>query len=96
MSAARLMTPRPVLALLALVLLAMALPACESARRSLGLDKNPPDEFKIVSRAPLTVPDQFTLPEPQPGKTRPQELQPQQDAEVAFSLSPSPTVTASR
>jgi len=88
MSAARPMTPKPVLALLTLVLLAVALPACESARRSLGLDKNPPDEFKIVSRAPLTVPDQFALPEPQPGKPRPQELQPQQDAQVALFGAP--------
>ena len=84
MSAPRLMMPKPILALLTLVLLAVTLPACERARQSLGLGKNPPDEFKIVARAPLAVPAEFTLPEPVPGKTRPQELQPEQDAQAAL------------
>jgi hypothetical protein len=84
MSAVLPMSPKPLLSLLAVVALAVTLPACERARQSLGLGKNPPDEFKIVSRAPLTVPNEFTLPEPKPGQPRPQELQPQEDAEVAL------------
>jgi Protein of unknown function (DUF3035) len=88
MSVARPMTPRSILALLTLALLAFTLPACERARQSLGLGKSPPDEFKIVSRAPLTVPDEFTLPAPVPGKSRPQELQPEQDAQAALFGAP--------
>lgn len=78
------MTLRRSLTLVSIVLVAAAVTACEQARQSLGLGKNPPDEFKIVSRAPLVVPDSFALPSPSPGQTRPQELQPQEDAQAAL------------
>lgn len=84
MSVLRFLTPKPTLVILSLVCLAVALPACERARQSLGLGKNPPDEFKIVARAPLAVPTEFTLPPPSPGMNRPQELQPEEDAQVAL------------
>ncbi|MEM7121374.1 MAG: DUF3035 domain-containing protein [Pseudomonadota bacterium] len=78
------MTLRRSFTLVSIVLLTGAVTACEQARQSLGLGKNPPDEFKIVSRAPLVVPETFALPSPSPGKTRPQELQPQEDAQAAL------------
>ncbi len=84
MSVPRLMTPKPILVFLTLAALAVTLPACERARQSLGLGKNPPDEFRIVARAPLAVPGEFTLPPPSPGTDRPQELQPEQDAQAAL------------
>lgn len=64
---------RPV-ALLALV--ACGLAACDSGslRRSLGLDSRGPDEFRVVSRAPLDVPPDYGLRPPQPGADRPNEL----------------------
>ncbi|AMW34698.1 DUF3035 domain-containing protein [Haematospirillum jordaniae] len=43
-------------------------------RRALGLDKRSPDEFAVVSRAPLTVPPDFRLRPPEQGAPRPQEL----------------------
>jgi Protein of unknown function (DUF3035) len=92
MSAPRLTAVRPILALVSLTIMAAALPACSQVQQSLGLGKNPPDEFKIVSRAPLTIPPEFDLPPPQPGKPRPQELQPQQDAEAAMFGAPLATV----
>jgi hypothetical protein len=39
----------------------------------LGFDKTSPDEFKIVSRAPLSLPPDYGLRPPQPGAVRPQE-----------------------
>ncbi|MBY0432398.1 MAG: DUF3035 domain-containing protein, partial [Rhodospirillales bacterium] len=36
-------------------------------------DKMPPDEFSVVSRAPLSLPPSYTLRPPQPGAARPQE-----------------------
>lgn len=50
-----------------------ALSGCDSLRSGLGLDRNPPDEFRVVSRAPLEVPGSFSLPPPSPGAPRPQE-----------------------
>lgn len=41
----------------------------------LGLDRASPDEFRVVSRAPLEVPPDYNLRPPQPGSPRPQELE---------------------
>lgn len=38
-------------------------------------DRGAPDEFQVVSRAPLEVPPDFNLRPPQPGSPRPQELE---------------------
>ena len=54
--------------------LAVSLTACSGVRETIGLNRTPPDEFKVVKRAPLEVPDQLTLPPPRPGAPRPQEL----------------------
>jgi hypothetical protein len=39
----------------------------------LGLTKRSPDEFQVVSRAPLSMPPDFSLRPPTPGAPRPQE-----------------------
>ena len=57
---------------LALGGLVLALPACEGVRDQLGLNKSSPDEFRVVSRAPLTLPPDFSLRPPEPGAPRPQ------------------------
>jgi hypothetical protein len=57
---------------LALGGLILALPACEGVRNQLGLNKSAPDEFRVVSRAPLTLPPDFSLRPPEPGAPRPQ------------------------
>lgn len=63
--------------------------ACESARKQLGLTKNPPDEFTVVTRAPLIVPPDASLRPPEPGVQRPQELVPSKQARAAlFDLDP--------
>jgi len=49
--------------------------ACSSGiKEKLGLHNNAPDEFKVVSNAPLTLPPDFTLRPPMPGAKRPQEV----------------------
>jgi len=45
----------------------------DSTRKMLGLDKQAPDEFKIVSRAPLSLPPDYALRPPEPGAARPNE-----------------------
>ena len=44
---------------------------------------NTPDEFRVVRKAPLTVPPEYNLRPPALGVTRPQELQPEAQARVA-------------
>ena len=62
---------------LTLAALAVALPAlaggCSSVKEQLGLTKQSPDEFKVVSRAPLSMPPDYNLRPPTPGAPRPQE-----------------------
>ena len=57
----------------ALAVVGLALGACGDTRRVLGYDKVTPDEFKVVSRAPLSLPPDYGLRPPQPGAPRPQE-----------------------
>jgi|SRR4051794_3641485 hypothetical protein len=58
---------------LALALLAPAVAGCSSTKEMLGLTKRSPDEFQVVSRAPLSMPPDFSLRPPTPGAPRPQE-----------------------
>ncbi len=53
--------------------LILALSACEGIQEQFGLTKQSPDEFRVVSRAPLSLPPDFTLRPPEPGIARPQE-----------------------
>lgn len=75
--------------------LALGLSACGGFRENLGLTKQSPDEFRVVSRAPLTVPPDFQLRPPEPGAPRPQVGTPAQQAERAvFRNAGTPTQTA--
>jgi hypothetical protein len=64
--------------------LGVALSGCAAAGRALGVTKVVPDEFRIVTKAPLTVPPDYSLRPPAPGEPRPQELQPESAARVAL------------
>ncbi|MDP3492579.1 MAG: DUF3035 domain-containing protein [Hyphomonadaceae bacterium] len=44
---------------------------------------NTPDEFRVVRKAPLTVPPEYNLRPPAPGSSRPQELSSESQARVA-------------
>jgi hypothetical protein len=60
---------RAAIALLTLTLLSAC--AGGSVQNALGLGKRSPDEFAVVSRAPLVVPPDFDLRPPRPGEARP-------------------------
>ncbi len=48
---------------------------CDSARKAFGNKKNPPDEFVVYSRPPLSLPPDYGLRPPKPGISRPQKTQ---------------------
>lgn len=51
-----------------------ALGACSTEqKKELGLMKKAPDEFAVVTRAPLSQPPEYTLRPPRPGAGRPNE-----------------------
>jgi hypothetical protein len=61
--------------LLTLIIAGVALSAtgCSNLRGWMGGDKVAPDEFRVVTRAPLSLPPDYGLVAPQPGAPRPQE-----------------------
>jgi hypothetical protein len=61
----------------------LVLGGCGETRKLLGWEKSTPDEFRIVSRAPLTVPPDYGLRPPAPGAARPNESSPQDAARTA-------------
>ena len=68
----------------AILLAGLGLAGCQSTRVALGLTKVTPDEFRVVTKAPLVVPPDYALRPPAPGEPRPQELQPESQARVAL------------
>ncbi|HVO04571.1 MAG TPA: DUF3035 domain-containing protein [Candidatus Cybelea sp.] len=73
--------PAPWLSL-ALLLIGPAIAGCSGAKEMLGLTKKSPDEFQVVSRAPLSMPPDYSLRPPSPGAPRPQEGTPTQQAQA--------------
>ena len=68
----------------AVVIAGLSLAGCQSTRNALGITKVVPDEFRVVTKAPLVVPPDYALRPPAPGEPRPQELQPESQARVAL------------
>jgi hypothetical protein len=64
--------------------LGLSMAGCSGAAQALGLTKVTPDEFRVVTKAPLTVPPDYALRPPAPGEPRPQELQPESAARNAI------------
>ena len=62
---------------------AVLLGGCEEVRSALGQTKSGPDEFAVYSRAPLSLPPDYGLRPPAPGRLRPQEVEPRNEARRA-------------
>ena len=75
----------------------LALAGCgggESLRDTLGYGKSAPDEFSIVTKAPLVIPPDYSLRPPQPGAPRPQEMDMQPGATAQRALIGAQELTA--
>jgi len=65
----------------AVMVLASGLAACgQKTREAIGIDRAPPDEFAVLTRAPLAIPPGFGLRPPRPGTPRPQEREVKDEA----------------
>lgn len=49
------------------------LAGCGSVSKTLGLDRSSPDEFQVMSQAPLSMPPDYQLRPPKPGAPRPSD-----------------------
>ena len=65
------------------MVIALGLTACGGSeiRKTLGLEKKAPDEFTVISKPPLAIPPNFSLRPPKPGAVRPQDLDPNVQAQ---------------
>lgn len=71
---------KPAITLGAIAAAAVVLTGCNSIRQGIGLERVTPDEFRVVSMAPLSVPPEYGLRPPAPGQPRPAELAPESAA----------------
>ena len=70
--------------LAAVCVMAVSLTACESIRAAAGIDKQPPDEFAVVTKAPLIIPPDYTLRPPKPGAAPLNQISPTEAAQAAL------------
>ncbi len=66
--------------------LLIGLSACsgDELSRSFGITRDTPDEFTVTTRAPLSMPPDFSLRPPRPGAPRPQEQDAPDAAQAAL------------
>ena len=72
------------LALVAVLAAAAAASGCSSLSQAIGASKTTPDEFRVMTHAPLTLPPDYNLRPPRPGEARPQENDPAAEAQTAL------------
>jgi hypothetical protein len=62
----------------------LSLMSCDSIREAAGITKEPPDEFAVVTKAPLIIPPDFNLHPPKPGAAPLNQTSPTQSAQLAL------------
>ncbi len=87
-------TSRNLTALAAVVFAASALTGCQSFREATGAAKAPPDEFTVLTKAPLVIPPDYNLRPPQPGAAARNEEDPEQEARDALFGDPQAALAA--
>ena len=87
---------------LSVTLLFAFLTGCGEVRSMLGQNKQSPDEFAVLSQAPLSIPPNFTLRAPEPGAKRAKKTSKRSDikrivlkSEAADAMNPIPIIGGS-
>jgi hypothetical protein len=62
----------------------LSLMSCNTIRDAAGITKQPPDEFAVVTKAPLIIPPDFNLHPPKPGAAPLNQTSPTQTARAAL------------
>jgi len=89
------MHSRTILTLALVASAAMALSGCEALRSASGSAKDSPDEFAVVTKAPLVIPPDFNLKPPAPGTAPTNQIEPTQAAQQALFSTADPNAVAS-
>ncbi len=79
----------------AILSLGFSLIGCESLRQATGAAKSPPDEFTVLTKAPLVIPPDYNLRPPQPGVASRNEVDVDDQARAAlFPANPATAAAA--
>ncbi|MGC9953653.1 MAG: DUF3035 domain-containing protein [Rhizomicrobium sp.] len=73
----------------------LALCGCETIRDASGLEKKPPDEFAVLTKAPLVVPPDYNLKPPRPGAAPTNQTEATESAQAALFGADTATIAAS-
>lgn len=77
----------------------LTLTGCSNLKDTLGISRKMPDEFAVITRAPLQIPANLnevsSLPAPQVGAPRPQETDPRISAKQALGVNVNSTDSTS-
>jgi len=77
-----------------LIAVGIALGSCETIRDAAGMMKTPPDEFAVLTKAPLVVPPDYNLMPPRPGAPPTNQTEPTDSAQSALFGSDPATIAA--
>ena len=79
----------------AILSLGLSLIGCDSLRQATGAAKTPPDEFTVLTKAPLIIPPDYNLRPPQPGVASRNEVDADDQARTAlFPANPATAAAA--
>ena len=81
--------------LAAVTLAGIMLIGCQSVREATGAAKSPPDEFTVLTKAPLVIPPDYNLRPPQPGIAARNSTEGDDQTGAAF-LPPDPATAAAQ
>jgi hypothetical protein len=73
----------------------LSLAGCDSFRDELGVSKQAPDEFAVVTKAPLIIPPDYNLRPPKPGAAPENQVEPSQAAQQSLFGADAATVAKS-
>jgi len=62
----------------------LGLSGCDTFKEQVGLTKKSPDEFTVITKAPLVMPPDFSLRPPRPGAKGPRDIEPKDQARMAL------------
>jgi predicted small secreted protein len=75
--------------------IAVSVAGCDTIRQAAGQDKQSPDEFAVVTKAPLVIPPDYNLRPPTAGAAPTNQLAPTQAAQAALFSADAATVASS-
>lgn len=73
---------------------ALSLAGCDTIRNAAGMEKSAPDEFAVLTKAPLVIPPDYNLMPPRPGAVPTNQVEPTESAQQTLFGNDPATIAA--